>query len=156
MLTNDRPPGTSETTCCLSRHCDEFVLALFPFLFFRSLWRRHVANLPLPHHGWQPPADPGADGGERALPAHPPPVCQTAAGGRRRQVPSGNCQRAFSLRLCSASGPRRSCCFACFPLLNQASSLGVLIISIVSRMLLELVVRFVIFNSLSCSLFRLN
>lgn len=51
-----------------------------------SVWGRDVADVPLPHHRWQPPADPGADGRERALPAHPSTVRQTATGGRCCQV----------------------------------------------------------------------
>lgn len=74
------------------RHITVINLLLLFFCFFCSVWWRHVANIPVPHHWRQPPADPGADGRERALPAYPPPVCQTAAGGRRRQVTSGNCQ----------------------------------------------------------------
>ncbi len=61
------------------------------FSFCVSVWGRHVANVPVPHHGRKPPSDPGADGGECALPAYSSTVCQTAAGGRRRQVTSENC-----------------------------------------------------------------
>lgn len=56
------------------------------FHHFFSVWGCDVANLPVPHHGRQPPSHPGADGGEHTLAAYSSAVCQTAARGRRCQV----------------------------------------------------------------------
>lgn len=54
-----------------------------------SIWWRHLPHVPVPHHRRQPPADPGADGRERALPARTPAVREAPSGGRCGQVRPG-------------------------------------------------------------------
>lgn len=51
-----------------------------------SVWRHNVQDVPLPHDWWEPPTSAGANGRERPLIKHPQTVCQTAAGGGRREV----------------------------------------------------------------------
>lgn len=80
------------------------------FSFCVSVWGRHVANVPVPHHGRKPPSDPGADGGECALPAHSSTVCQTAAGGRRCQVMSENCVDIIDQMLQHVAVGAAGCC----------------------------------------------
>lgn len=87
-------------------------------LSYLSVRRRHLPHVPVPHHRRQPPADPGADGGECTLPACTPAVREAPAGGRCGQVrpggvadhPSGPCHLPFSfwkaLR-CSGQSTRR-------------------------------------------------
>lgn len=59
-----------------------------------SVWRCHLPHVPVPHHGRQPPADPGADGRERAVLARAPAVCEAPTGRRCGQVrPCGEAAR---------------------------------------------------------------
>lgn len=51
-----------------------------------SVWWCHLPHVPLPDHRGQPPADPGADGRKRAVPARAAAVCEAPAGGGRSQV----------------------------------------------------------------------
>lgn len=51
-----------------------------------SVWWCHLPHVPVPDHRRQPPADSGADGRERALPARAPAVREAPARGRCGQV----------------------------------------------------------------------
>lgn len=66
-------------------HSSSHTASVFSTTHF-SVRRCHLPHVPLPHHRWEPPADPGADGRECPFLARAPPVCEAPARGRCSQV----------------------------------------------------------------------